>query len=504
VGPFIGACGGGGGEAGPSASSSSGGAPKTGGDLRVGLVGGSAKDTLDPHIAAFEPDICIEWQLYDNLLHWDDDFQMQNRLAEEVSANSNANVWTARLKPDLVWHDGSPVTADDVVFTFRRILDPKDPKAGAPSLVGLDPGNVVKKDDLTVEFRLDEPNAIFDEALASRLMMIVPVGFDPNDPVGCGPFTLDTFTPGEQISFLPFSDYWGDGPYVDSLTVIEFADDTARVNALVSGTVEAVSQLPRSQVKVIEAAGGFAVLNAETGGFQPFTMRVDQKPFDDVRVRQAFFLISDRPQMIEQAYGGFGWVGNDIYGPFDPGYPKDVAQREQDLERARSLLKAAGHDGLTVELVTSTSVGAGAVEAAQVFAENAKGAGVTVNVRKVDSGVMWGDDYLSWTFSQSFYYTRNYIQQAEQCMLPGAPFNETHWEDKRWQGIVAEARRTVDATKRNELIADAAKIQYEEGGYMIWSFNNQVDAFSQKLGGVKPSREGAPLGAFQFHNWYFA
>ena len=182
-----------------------------------------------------------------------------------------------------------------------------------------------------------------------------------------------------------------------------------------------------------------------------------------------------------------------MYAPFDPGYPADLAQREQDLEEAKSLLKQAGAEGLTVELVTSDAVGGGAVEAAQVFAENAKGADVKVNVKKVDAGIFYGEDYLSWTFAMDFWYTRNYLAQAGQGTMPSAPYNETHWKNDKWLAIVNEAFRTVDEAKRNELIAEASTIEYEEGGYIIWSFNNQTDAYSEKVAGLTPDKGGDPV-----------
>jgi peptide/nickel transport system substrate-binding protein len=180
-----------------------------------------------------------------------------------------------------------------------------------------------------------------------------------------------------------------------------------------------------------------------------------------------------------------------------------VPQRTQDLEQAMSLLKQAGQEGLTVELVTSDAVGAGAIEAAQVFAENAKGAGVTIKVKKADAGVFYGEDYLSWTFAMDFWYTRNYLAQAGQGTLPGAPYNETHWKNDVWLKIVNEAFRTVDEAKRNELIAAAEKIEYDEGGYVVWSFNNQTDAYSSKIAGLTPDKSGVPLGQFGFKDVYF-
>ncbi len=210
-------------------------------------------------------------------------------------------------------------------------------------------------------------------------------------------------------------------------------------------------------------------------------MRIDVKPFDDVRVRQAFRLIVDRQQMIDQAYSGLGAVANDMYARFDAGTP-DLPQREQDIEQAKSLLKEAGYDGdLTVELVTSEgALGGDEVAAAQVFAEQAKAAGVTVKLKKVDAGVFYGEDYLTWPFAQDFWATRSFLAQASQGTMPDAPYNETHWENAEWLSLVQQAFKTVDDAERNALIAQAQEIEYNEGGYIVWSWRNQIDAYSRR------------------------
>jgi len=480
-------------------------APKKGGILRVGIVGGSASDRIDIMQANSEPEIALSFQLGDHLLAWGPDYALEYHLAEEVTPNEDATEWTVRLKPDVMFSDGRPVTADDVIFSYRRIVDPKNPMMGRDALGTLTPNGIVKLDDRTVKFVLETPNAILDEGFAYRSNFVYPADWNPKAPIGAGPFALKAFRPGEQFEFTRNEYYWGEGPYVDELLILEFADEAARVNALISETVDAISQLPPAQISTVTTAGK-KVLDTKCGAYQPFTMRIDQKPFDDVLVRKAFRLIPNREEMIQQAYSGFGWIGNDMYAPFDPGTP-DLPQRDQDLEQAKSLLKQAGYDGnLTVGLTTSHAVGSGAVAAAQIFAEHAKGAGVKVNVDMVDPSRMFGEDYLRWTFAQTFFYTRNYLANAAVCTIPGppwAPCNETHWRNERWLKLVHEAYRTVDAVKRNELIGEAQTIEYEEGGYIIWAFNNQVDAYSEKLGGVKPHKAGMPLSSWGFNRFYF-
>ncbi len=227
--------------------------------------------------------------------------------------------------------------------------------------------------------------------------------------------------------------------------LVDFPEATARVNALLGQEVDAITNLPAAQIAVGQSNSALRVLVAETGAWQPFTMRVDQAPFNDVRVRQAMRLIVDREQMIQQVLSGHGRLANDLYAPYDPAYNKDLPQRQQDLEQAKSLLKQAGQSDLRVQLVTSP-VFQGIVEAAQVLAEQAKGAGVTISVMKVAPGRYYGDNYLQWMFAQDFWFTRTYLGQVAQSRLKNSPFNETHWKDPDFVKLIDQAPSSTTAS----------------------------------------------------------
>ena len=474
-----------------------------GGTLRVGVVGGSASDTLDAHGGTSNADIARGFQLYEPLALRNQDFVMEMVLAEEIVPNEEADVWTIRLKPDIAFHDGRTVTADDVVFSLQRITDPDDPKVGASVLSAVDHDGIEAVDELTVRVPLTRPSGIFDEEVGQYFNAIVPVDYDPEDPVGTGPFKLESFTPGEEARFVKHEAYWRPNePHVDELVIINFADDSARANALMGGQVDIIDQFPIAQLTSIEEDTSFDTLISETGAWLPFTMRVDTAPFDDVRVRQAMRLIAGREQLIDQSLAGQGLRGNDLYSPFDPCFNSDLPQRQQEIERARELLAEAGQEDLEVELVTA-EIAAGVVESAQVLAQQASEAGVTINVRRVDSDVFFGEDYLSWPFAQSFWFTRSYLLQVAQSSLPGSPFNETHWEDEEFIALIEEARLTADDDERCALLEQAQELEYERGGYIIWGFNNQVDAFSTDVTGLEEDRTGIPLNSYGFRKVQF-
>src|SRR5262249_37266626 len=146
-------------------------------------------------------------------------------------------------------------------------------------------------------------------------------------------------------------------------------------------------------------------LISKTGGWLPLCMAIDLPPFDDVRVRQAMRLLVDRKQIIAQVLSGYGFEGNDLYAPFDPGYLQ-MPQRDQDISEAKSLLKAAGHSNLSVDLHT-TNGAAGMVELATVFQNQAAAAGVKVNVHNDPN--YYGNLYLKLPFSVDFWGTRSYL-----------------------------------------------------------------------------------------------
>jgi peptide/nickel transport system substrate-binding protein len=505
---LLAACGGSSGSGGGSSSGASAGSQpaqqklRTGGVLRIGATGGGAKDTIDAHQPTTDPDIMRQWNMYESLAVRTPDFgELQMLVAESIEpVGSKPNAWTVRIKDGMEFHNGKTVTADDVIFSLRRITDPKDPKVGNSSISYIDRDNLKKIDERTVRIPLKLTNAAFPDDLGQYFNAIVPTDYDPKKPVGTGPFKFQSFSPGQRSVFVKNPNYWESGkPYADQLVIIDFPDDTARTNALLGGQVEAINNLPAAQVKSLQGNPGLKVLNSPTGAWQPFTMRIDAAPFDDVKVRQAMRLIVDRKQMVQQVLSGFGSVANDLYARYDPAYAKDLPQREQDFDQAKSLLKQAGKENLTVELVTAP-VFQGIVEAAQVFAEQAKGAGVTVKVRKVDTGTFYGDNYLKWPFAQDFWASRVYLAQVAQGDLPNSPFNETHWGKGQFQSLINQARGEVDDAKRADILHQAQQMQYEQGGYIIPYFSNIIDAYSAKVSGFVAAKSGFPFGNYWLKN----
>jgi peptide/nickel transport system substrate-binding protein len=357
---------------------------------------------------------------------------------------------------------------------------------------------MTKLDAYTARIPCSTPFATFAEALAiPGYSDIIPVGFDLAAPAGTGPFKVKSFSPGTQSTFVRYDGYWQSGlPYLDEIVITDYSDQTSQVNALLAGQVDVVNLLSADVISEVQGEGKNILLSTG-GGWNPFTMRVDTGTFSDVRIRQAMRLVVDRQQILDLVFGGFGTVGNDLFGIWAPEYDHSLPQRHQDIDQARSLLKAAGAEDLHVTLVTS-DIAQGTVLAAQVFAQQASQAGVTVNVEDVTVDEFYGTNYLKWQFAQDYWFYNFYLPQVSLATLPTASFNETHWNNSRYNSLYAQAIATTDTSLRTELAHEMQQIEYNEGGYIIPFFPPVIDGFGANVGGLVPSKSGLSLGAYDF------
>lgn len=472
--------------------------PSRGGSLRFGATGGANSDTLEAQAPITLPDFARVGQLYDSLLEMTPDGKgVDYRLATEITPNADATEWTITVRKGVVTHEGKPFGAKDVLFSLKRIVHNKFP--GAFSLGPVDFGRSRVLDTHTLRLAYHQPYAILLDALTIPYYAMVPEGYDPKHPVGTGPFRLKSFQAGVQSTMARFEDYWREGlPYLDEVRTIDIADEETQLNGLLTGQFDVVNAISAASVKVVAANPNCKTILSQTGSFTPFTMRCDIPPFNDVRVRQAFRLMVNRPEMNEQVWNGLGKLGNDMINIVDPDYLRSEPQRVQDIEQAKHLLKAAGAEGISVELVSTELVG-GATDTAQVFTAQSKAAGVHVSLNVVNVTDFFGKYYLKSTFSQSWwYYAPSLVIVQQAWATPNAPFNETRFHTPQYTRLFNEATRTTDQGKRHELKQDMMRIEYNEGGYIIPYFIPVVDASSTKVAGIASSASGQSLNNYQF------
>jgi peptide/nickel transport system substrate-binding protein len=478
-----------------AASSGGDGNPKHGGRLVAGLTGGGSSDTVSPLGPVTTVDVARVTLLYNTLTGFDTAGGLVRQLAQEMTPNHDATAWTIRLHSGVTFHNGKDLTADDVIYTFQQVTNKKSPGEGAAQLESVDVPGMKRIDKLTLHVPCHKPFATLDQTLAYNYFGIIPVGFDPKHPIGTGPFRYESFTPGSTSTFSRNPNYWVSGlPYLDELVINDFSDETSQVNALLSKEADIVDLLSAPSIQTV-TSGGAKVLISNGGGWTPITMRVDSPPFNDVNVRQALRLVVDRPRMLSILFDGHGTVGNDLFSPWDPVYDRSLPQRQQDIDQAKSLLKRSGHEGLTVELVTAP-IAQAAVNQAQEFAQQASAAGIHIKLRQVTTTEFYGPNYLKWPFAQDYWGYDFYFPQVGQGMLPTSPYNETHWNDPKYESLYAQGLRTTDPSQRAEIAHEMQSIEYNSGGYIIPYFPPVIDAYASHVHGVKASRTGV-----SFNNW---
>jgi peptide/nickel transport system substrate-binding protein len=486
-----------------AAASTSAGVPKRGGTLRIGSTGGGSTDTLDPQTWGTAPDQLRVQQLYDPLVWMNNAGQPELTLAKSITPNATATQWTIEIPSGITTHSGKAFTADDVLFSFRRIVSNKFPGASVLGPVDLTASKVL--DPTRVLLVYTQPFGALIETLTFPFFYMVPQGFDPKNPDGTGPFKFQSFTAGTQSTFVRNDNYWQSGkPYLDKIITIDVSDESTQVNGLVSGQFDVINQLSATSIAGLKGSGSVHIAANNSGSWVPFTQDNASKPFSDVRVRQAMRLIVDRKQMLEQVFAGNGSIANDVFSPYDAGYPHDLPQREQDLAQAKSLLKSAGYPDLQLSLLTDPGA-AGEVSMAEVFATQAKAAGVSVAVQQYTVGDFYTKYYQKVPFAMDYGPNETFLVNAGQLMVGNAAYyNACHFNDAEYNSTYAKAIATTDTATRNDLIGQLAHIDYDRGGYIVPVFTPVIEAWSSSVGGIEKSVTGVSPGNADFKNFWIS
>jgi peptide/nickel transport system substrate-binding protein len=499
---LLAACGDDDGKESSTGSKPAAGKAKKGGVLTVGFVGGGSSETVDAQLGANHIDFARQRSLYDCLLVFNRDAtKLELNLAEEIELNEALDTWRIRVKDGIEFHNGKPLTAEDVIFSLKRMADPDF--VTPPQFQKIDQKSFKVLDKRTLELKLLEPDYTVYELLAYYKANIVPVGYDPKNPVGTGPFKFKSFRAGQQSVFTRFDNYW-DGPAnIDELVIQSFSETDALLSAYQGGQVDGLVGVPLNQTKSMESRSDTQILRSPVNTWCPIVMTVDQAPFDDERVREAMKLIANRPQLVDQALAGEGEILNDMQLHVDSFTYPDVPQREQDLDKARSLLRAAGQEGLQAELVVAPLLQF-TEQMALVYAEQAKGAGCDIRVRKIDTGEFYGDGFGKRPFTTDYWSAQTYLMQSAANMYPDSVYNETHWKDDEWNSLMGEAIKTADESKRAELCLQAMQVEHERGGYIIWGATSNIDALKSKVKGVPPGKTSPylPMDGHIYHRMW--
>ncbi|WP_329129684.1 ABC transporter substrate-binding protein [Streptomyces caniferus] len=471
--------------AGPSGDTAGGGgSPRRGGKLRAAFAGGGASESLDPHLAALFADAARAKALFDKLADFGADLSAEPRLAASWEPNAQLDRWTVKLRK-ASFHNGKPVTARDVLYSYRRIADPHKAFRAKASLEPLDLAASRAPDERTVQFALKRPTAEFPNILAAFGAYIVPDGAQDFDraPVGSGPFRFVSFTPGRSALFRRNDTYWDGAPHLDQLEFLVVNEESARLNSLLGGQVEYAHELAPTTARAHEGKGQIEIVRLRNSAMQSFAMKTDRAPFDDKRVREAFFLLADRKELVDGALSGAGEIGNDLFGKGYAYYANGLPQREQDLDRARHLLKQAGAEGLRVTLDTS-AVAAGFTEAAAIFRDQAAKAGVQVKVAMGSKDSYWQDTLDAGSLCCYRSGAMPIESHFSQRLLSASTTNATQWRHKDFDALYQQAQSTKSPQDRAAVYARMQRRLYAEGGFLVWGFADWILGTARNVRGV--------------------
>ena len=369
-------------------------APKAGGTLRTALI--SPAGALDPLTVGDEGGLATLGQSGEYLAWSDDELMLQPRIAESWEPNEDGSVWTFAIRQGVTFHDGTPLTAEDVVATIEYHLGNESNALSA--LTGaLSAGNTQLVDDATVEFTLDAPNGTFPYLLSSDNynLIILPktyAGDWEKTFIGTGPWKMETYTPEVGVTYVKNPDYWDTSrmPLADKSEVKYYEDEQARVLALQGGEVDIVSNFSVAGGGALLSDPSYTIIELRASQHRKVHMRTDKEPFTDKRVRQAMALAVDRQGLVDGLFDGRADLGND--SPFAPVFPTtdpSVPQREQDIEQAKQLLQDAGKEGLKVKL--ESWQGFEIPDLAVLLQNSWKEIGVTVDLQITDDATYYGD-----------------------------------------------------------------------------------------------------------------
>ncbi|MEV4164413.1 ABC transporter substrate-binding protein [Nonomuraea dietziae] len=456
-----------------SARSLAQGEPVSGGTLRIGALGRASAITRDPHgTQANESDYLIISLLYDTLTAPGATVNTAPRLAASWKADQDVTTWRFTLAKGATFHDGSPVTAEDVAWSLRRL---RETPAGAARLPGVKADNI-KADGDSVVLTSDYPNADLPLMLRLTTFVMKKGTEEVAGAPGSGPFKLDWYRDGNAR--LVRNDTWHGGkPYLDAIEVKIFESPQAMANALLGGQIDVASNVGAVAARVAASRQDVQVLRRPDDMAMPIVMRTTEgSPYADPRVREALRLAVDREAMVKQVLSGYGKVANDVLGTGDPAFAKDLPQRARDLARARQLLQEAGFDlSKTYELRTTEDI-SGLAESAALFATQVREVGVQIKVVKEDSGAFWDKTWLKGDLYTTYWGTNDsVIFFASKLLLTGAGQNESAWSDAEFDQAYKQAVGTLDPTAREQALRRLQEIQHQRSGYLLWGMADGID-----------------------------
>ncbi|TAK99115.1 MAG: ABC transporter substrate-binding protein [Rhodospirillaceae bacterium] len=476
--------------------------PKRGGRIRVAGMSSSTADTLDPARGSLSTDYTRHYMLYSGLTQYDEHLKPQLALAESIETRDRV-LWTIKLRKDVSFHDGSSLTASDVVYSLMRHKIPAMASKAATIATQFQEAKAVGP--LEVQIQLIGPNADLPSILAASHFLVVKDGtVDFQTANGTGPYICKDFKPGVRTVATRNANYWKSGrPYLDEIELIGIPDEVSRVNALLSGDVQLIIAINPRSIRRIRSIQGFVVQETPSGLYTNLIMRQDAEPTSDPNFVLAMKHLFDRDLIQKAVFRGFATIANDHpIPPSNPYYLQDLPVRTYDPDRAKFLLQKAGLLNVRLPMYASPAAEE-SVDIGSVLQEAAANIGLTLAVNRVPADGYWSNHWMKHPLS---FGNTNPRPTADlifgQFYKSDAPWNESGWKNAQFDQLLLAARGEADEVKRKQMYGDMQLLVHEYCGVGLPVFISLMDAHDQRLKGYGSIPLGGLMGyMFAEHVW---
>jgi peptide/nickel transport system substrate-binding protein len=461
------------------------------GNLIAAIAG--EPDQLDPQKTSAYFSFEVLENVFDTLVEPDANLEMRPALAESWTVSPDQLVWNFHLRKGVTFQDGSPFTADDVVYSYRRIIDEK--LANVDKFSAVTDVSAAGEDTVLIRVEHPTPNLLTNiggfKGMAIVSRKNVESGQIATHPVGTGPFAFVSQTSGDSIVLKANPDYWGGAPKVPGVTFEFITEPSTALSALQAGEIDWTDSVPTQRISQLKGDDSLKLAVTPSNDYWYLALNEARAPWNDPRVRQAIAYGIDRQSIVQATSYGSATAnqlaipeGNPWYTPYD--------RYRYDTDQAKRLLdEAAAHPEKTDMLVTSEYPET--VTAAQVIADNLAPLGITVNIRTVDFAT-WLDEQNSGHFDMlmmgwlgnidpdDFYYAQHHTDGSS---------NAQKFSNPEVDRLLDAGRVETNRQVRQKDYAKAATIIADQVSYLYLYNPSVIQAWSNRLSGYDARRDGA-------------
>jgi peptide/nickel transport system substrate-binding protein len=484
-------------------------APVRGGNFRVGIHDGNTSDSHDPGTYATRQMVYLAHQHRSYLTLIEPDGTLGPDLATEWSPNKDATEWAFKLNPKAYFHSGRKVAAGDVVASMNYHRNEKSTSA-ARGLIRQAVDVVADGDDIVI-FKLGAGTADWPWLMTDYHLAVCPANddgtIDWQSGDGSGPYKLNDGQFGVRWKLSRHDQWHLKGAYFDTVEMIVLNDDAARQSALIAGEVDVVSSVSLKTLDFLARNPGIKIDNVPSASPITMPMLCDTAPFNNVDVRNALKSAIDREDIIQRVMRGNATIGNDFHlSPTQPFWPSKIPQIQYDPDRARSLLKKAGMENLSVAISVSDSLFPGAVDLCSLYQQHALKAGINLTVDRQPADGYYSEVWMKKPFCVASWGARPTADVIfTEAYKSGAPWNESHWENPQFDKLLLRAKSELEEGKRAEMYEEMCSIARDDGGTIIPMFSNFVYARRANVAHEQKLAASWELdGARAPSRWWFA